>query len=92
MLATTAGLTLAHVSTAASSQTVIYSFSTTDGANPNAIAHGKHGNFYGTAAAGGTNHLGTVLEDCAPGEIRTPDPQVRSLMLYPTELRAHSIK
>src|SRR6201997_3795045 len=25
---------------------------------------------------------------CAPGEIRTPDPQVRSLMLYPTELRA----
>src|SRR5438045_391237 len=24
----------------------------------------------------------------APGEIRTPDPQVRSLMLYPTELRA----
>src|SRR5580658_4126893 len=27
-------------------------------------------------------------KDCAPGEIRTPDPQVRSLMLYPTELRA----
>jgi Phage integrase family len=27
--------------------------------------------------------------ECAPGEIRTPDPQVRSLMLYPTELRAH---
>src|ERR1700722_8613858 len=26
--------------------------------------------------------------DGAPGEIRTPDPQVRSLMLYPTELRA----
>jgi hypothetical protein len=25
----------------------------------------------------------------APGETRTPDPQVRSLMLYPTELRAH---
>ena len=24
----------------------------------------------------------------APGEIRTPDPQVRSLMLYPAELRA----
>ena len=24
----------------------------------------------------------------APGEIRTPDPQVRSLVLYPTELRA----
>lgn len=24
----------------------------------------------------------------APGEIRTPDHQVRSLVLYPTELRA----
>src|SRR3546814_13438246 len=24
----------------------------------------------------------------APGEIRTPDPQVRSLVLYPAELRA----
>ena len=26
-----------------------------------------------------------------PGEIRTPDTQVRSLLLYPTELRAHSM-
>src|SRR5690606_23748501 len=26
----------------------------------------------------------------APGEIRTPDPQVRSLMLYPAELRARA--
>ena len=26
----------------------------------------------------------------ALGEIRTPDPQIRSLMLYPAELRAHS--
>jgi S-adenosylmethionine/arginine decarboxylase-like enzyme len=25
----------------------------------------------------------------APGRIRTSDPQVRSLVLYPTELRAH---
>jgi hypothetical protein len=25
----------------------------------------------------------------APGEIRTPDPQIRSLVLYPAELRAH---
>ena len=23
----------------------------------------------------------------APGEIRTPDPQIRSLVLYPAELR-----
>ena len=28
------------------------------------------------------------LVDGAPGEIRTPDPQVRSLVLYPAELRA----
>jgi hypothetical protein len=27
-------------------------------------------------------------EDGAPGEIRTPDPLVRSQMLYPAELRA----
>ena len=26
----------------------------------------------------------------APGEIRTPDPQIRSLVLYPAELRARS--
>jgi hypothetical protein len=26
--------------------------------------------------------------DGAPGEIRTPDPQIRSLVLYPAELRA----
>ena len=24
-----------------------------------------------------------------PGAIRTPDPQIRSLMLYPAELRDH---
>ena len=27
----------------------------------------------------------------APGEIRTPDPLVRSQVLYPTELRAHCL-
>jgi hypothetical protein len=26
----------------------------------------------------------------APEEIRTPDPQIRSLVLYPAELRAHA--
>ena len=26
----------------------------------------------------------------APGEIRTPDPQIRSLVLYPAELRARA--
>jgi hypothetical protein len=28
------------------------------------------------------------LSSGAPGEIRTPDPQIRSLVLYPAELRA----
>tara|TARA_B100000900_G_scaffold124178_1_gene104807 strand:+ start:37 stop:213 length:177 start_codon:yes stop_codon:yes gene_type:complete len=28
----------------------------------------------------------------APGEIRTPDPLVRSQVLYPAELRAQSLK
>ena len=28
----------------------------------------------------------------APGAIRTPDPQIRSLMLYPAELRAHRVR
>jgi hypothetical protein len=28
------------------------------------------------------------LKNGAPEEIRTPDPQIRSLVLYPAELRA----
>jgi hypothetical protein len=28
-------------------------------------------------------------ENGAPGAIRTPGPQIRSLMLYPAELRVH---
>lgn len=27
----------------------------------------------------------------APEEIRTPDPQIRSLVLYPAELRVHAL-
>ncbi len=30
------------------------------------------------------------MRDGAPGEIRTPDPLVRSQMLYPAELRARA--
>jgi hypothetical protein len=29
-----------------------------------------------------------VVKNGAPEEIRTPDPQIRSLVLYPAELRA----
>ncbi len=32
----------------------------------------------------------TILASGAPGTIRTSDPQIRSLMLYPAELRAHN--
>jgi hypothetical protein len=31
--------------------------------------------------------LGYLEENGAPEEIRTPDPQIRSLVLYPAELR-----
>ena len=34
--------------------------------------------------------LDLTLDFGAPGEIRTPDPQVRSLVLYPAELRART--
>ena len=30
----------------------------------------------------------TIVKNGAPEEIRTPDPQIRSLVLYPAELRA----
>ena len=31
------------------------------------------------------------LENGAPEKIRTPDPQIRSLVLYPAELRAQRL-
>src|ERR1700760_5044765 len=35
-----------------------------------------------------TAYPGVDLASGAPEEIRTPDPQIRSLVLYPAELRA----
>jgi hypothetical protein len=35
--------------------------------------------------------MGAERRSSAPGEIRTPDPLVRSQMLYPAELRARSV-
>jgi hypothetical protein len=32
-----------------------------------------------------------LLSTGAPEEIRTPDPQIRSLVLYPAELRARRV-
>jgi hypothetical protein len=36
----------------------------------------------------GLKPLGYQGKNGAPEEIRTPDPQIRSLVLYPAELRA----
>jgi hypothetical protein len=35
-----------------------------------------------------SKEIAEPAENGAPGEIRTPDPQIRSLVLYPAELRA----
>lgn len=32
-----------------------------------------------------------ALNTCDPEGIRTPDPQIRNLLLYPAELRDHSL-
>ena len=32
-----------------------------------------------------------IWDNGAPEEIRTPDPQIRSLVLYPAELRVHIV-
>ncbi len=38
-----------------------------------------------------SRHAGIFGETGAPEEIRTPNPQIRSLMLYPIELRARGV-
>ena len=43
-----------------------------------------------------TRDIGTFIllrdkNNGAPGEIRTHDPQIRNLVLYPAELRAHRV-
>ena len=38
-----------------------------------------------------TGKLKTQIISGAPGEIRTPDPLIRSQILYPAELRAHNM-
>ena len=40
----------------------------------------------------GAANLNCIGKDGAPEEIRTPDPQIRSLVLYPAELRARAKK
>ena len=38
-----------------------------------------------------SNYLNLCGLNGAPGAIRTPGPQIRSLMLYPAELRVHGV-
>jgi hypothetical protein len=42
----------------------------------------------GTSAKNDDTDIESKQENGAPEEIRTPDPQIRSLVLYPAELRA----
>src|SRR6266576_1528834 len=42
----------------------------------------------GEGARGGAGGFAKEYRSGAPEEIRTPDPQIRSLVLYPAELRA----
>jgi hypothetical protein len=43
-----------------------------------------------TPPQAGLKQLKTKEKNGAPGTIRTSDPQIRSLMLYPAELRART--
>jgi uncharacterized repeat protein (TIGR03803 family) len=70
-IAATAGLAWANVATATPSESIIYTFNTTDGANPSSICQGKKGGLYGTTAAGGTNGLGTLFKLTHAGVLTT---------------------
>jgi uncharacterized repeat protein (TIGR03803 family) len=70
-IVTVASLAPLNTAVAAPSETVLYNFNTTDGANPNALVRASNGKFYGTAAAGGANNLGTVFEVTASGVLTT---------------------
>ena len=50
--------------------------------------HAKFQKELRAAPGAATGNLNNRLSDGAPEEIRTPDPQIRSLVLYPAELRA----
>jgi uncharacterized repeat protein (TIGR03803 family) len=76
----TAGLAAAAVLAFAASMTcaaasavptVIYAFSTTEGASPNALVRAKNGNLYGATASGGANDLGIVFELTPDGVLTT---------------------
>ena len=58
--------------TAAGALTVLHSFDSTDGANPQAsLIQGTDGNFYGTTSSGGTYGSGTVFKITPAGALTT---------------------
>ena len=50
-----------------------------------------NGELLGATVAAGIRILQLAMENGAPGQIRTAYPLVRSQVLYPNELRAHSV-
>ena len=60
------------VTAVAQSLTTLYSFNGTDGQLPSAaLVQGTDGNFYGTTAAGGAHHQGTVFKIDSAGNLTT---------------------
>ena len=55
----------------AQTYTRLHGFNTTDGANPVALMQAKDGNFYGIAAGGGTNSVGTLFKITSTGRLTT---------------------
>jgi hypothetical protein len=55
------------------------------------IAHSVHGDDRRPILAVGTKLLAIRVDRGVPGAIRTHGPQIRNLVLYPAELRGHSL-
>ncbi len=69
---------------------IAHEISTTDNVRPGAPTSPHEPSRITTRLAGGRSGLWTMLKNGAPERIRTSDPQIRSLVLYPAELRARS--
>jgi len=67
-----AAIILGPITVNAQALTVLHSFNGTDGQlSESALVQGSDGNFYGTTALGGANHLGTVFKIDSAGNLTT---------------------